>query len=647
MPNGKSRVVPAERVQLDDKFWGARRELARAVMLPYQWAALNDEVKDAEPSGVMRNFRIAAGLEQGEFHGWPFQDSDFAKWIEAVGHSLVWHPDAELERIADEAIDLVAAAQQPDGYLDTYYIINGLDKRFTNLMQNHELYCAGHLMEGAVAYNRGTGKDKLLRVACRFADCIDARFGPREGQLPGYPGHEVIEMALMELYRATGEQRYLRLAGFFLHQRGQTPLYFEEEMRRHGNEYPWADSPFGLQYYQAGLPVEKQPAAEGHAVRAVYLYCGMADYARETGDEAMLAACRRLWANLTQKRMYITGGIGSSAYGEAFTFDYDLPPDTAYAETCAAIGLVFFARCMLENELNSGYADVMERALYNGVLAGMSAAGTEFFYVNPLEVVPEACQSDHLRAHVKPVRQKWFGCACCPPNLARLLTSLGGYAATQAEDAVYLHLYLGGHIATAMEGVALRVESTLPWEGRVRIVARCAESRTFTLALRWPGWCTGGEVLLNGGTLAAAPAADGYLHLTRAWQDGDAVELHFAMQPQLVRANPHVRECACQVALTRGPLVYCLEERDNGPGLHLLRMRDGAQFHTEWCEDLGGYIAVTTTGEAQAEGGWADGALYAAGRPPRYEARTLRFLPYFLWANRGEGEMRVWLPTRE
>lgn len=285
-----------------------------------------------------------------------------------------------------------------------------LDKRWTNLRDNHELYCLGHLIEGAVAYYEATGKDKLLNAVVRYVDYVDTIFGPEDNKMQGYPGHEVIEMALIKLYKIKKDEKYLKLAKYFIDERGKAPLYFEEEGKKYSNKFWWEDSYFKYQYYQAGKPVREQDTAEGHAVRAVYLYSGMADVSRETNDDGLLGACKVLWDNMTKKQMYITGGIGSSQYGEAFTYNYDLPNDTIYAETCASIGLVFFARRMLEIEPKAQYADVMEKALYNGIISGMSLDGTKFFYVNPLEVVPEASEKDHLRAYVKVERQKWFGC---------------------------------------------------------------------------------------------------------------------------------------------------------------------------------------------------------------------------------------------
>lgn len=504
-----SHTLPLKDVTVNDAFWGEEQELVRTAVIPYQWRALNDQVPGAAPSYCMHNFKAAAAQnarkeqqgkdfvpptytyrgfqalpedpahpEADKFYGFVFQDTDFSKWIEAVGYSLVHHPDPELERTADAAIDIVCAAQLDNGYLDTYYILNGMDRHFTYLKDHHELYCFGHLVEGAVAYYQGTGKDKLLKAAERFADYVASRFGREPGQLRGYPGHEIAEMALVRLYETTGERRYLDLADYFVTERGQRPSYFEQEDRARakldGTEYrPEADH---YAYYQAHEPVVEQDEAVGHAVRAGYFYSGLADVARLTGDRSLDDAAHRLWRNIVDKKLYITGGVGGTTDGEAFSYNYDLPNDSAYSETCAAIALAFFARRMLELEPKSEYADVMELALYNTALAGMALDGKSFFYVNPLEVNPYACHKDSRLAHVKPVRRKWFGCACCPPNIARLVESVQEYAYTVADDGatLFTHLYMGGTATVTLGGAPVTLEMTagLPWRGDGRAIVR-------------------------------------------------------------------------------------------------------------------------------------------------------------------------------
>lgn len=670
---GKIETTPLSlrRIQVTDPFWKKEMELVRTEVIPYQWEALNDRVEGATKSFCMRNFRVAGKKNQerrrmgaayvepaytyrgfealpedpqnpgDHFYGFVFQDSDFSKWIEAVGYSLAQHPDPQLEEVADGAIDVVCAAQQEDGYLDTYYIINGRDKTFTNLRDHHELYCFGHLVEGAVAYYQATGKDRLLQAAIRFADYVASRFGPEEGKSKGYPGHEIAEMALVRLYEVTGEKKYLDLSRFFVDQRGTRPYYFDQEHPetvKKGEENALRHF-----YHQAHLPVRMQDEAVGHAVRAVYLYSGMADVARLTGDRELYAACQKLWNNITGRKMYLTGGIGATHMGEAFSFNYDLPNDTAYAETCASIGLVFFARRMLQIEPDARYANVMERALYNGILSGMSLDGKSFFYVNPLEVLPEACRKDERKAHVKPVRQKWFGCACCPPNLARLISSIGSYAFTENADTLFVHLYLGGVLSKKVgdREVDVCVESGFPWDGDVKIRVRANGAKNFRLGLRLPDWCGSYSVEGAGET---AYEKNGYLYVQKEWGEEDLISLSFPMQVRLVEADPNVREDTGKAAVTRGPVVYCLEEADNGKQLHLLSLDGTAVPTTEQDSVCGESVrAICFPGWRRARGqeGKEDG-LYRVYRPAKKEAVILRFIPYYTWANRGENEMQVW-----
>ena len=681
-------------LKITDSFWKKEMELVRKEVIPYQWEALNDRVKDAAPSYCMRNFKIAGKMNQekhrlgkayeepkytfrgfealpedpehleDKFYGFVFQDSDFSKWIEAVAYSLTQYPDPELEKIADGAIDIVCAAQQDDGYLDTYYIINGKDKIFTNLKDNHELYCFGHLTEGAVAYYQATGKDKLLKAAERFADYIANYFGEEEGKCKGYPGHEIAEMALVRLYEVTGEERYLQLSEFFINERGTLPYYFDIEQNLKLTEKE--KNELRYQYHQAHLPVRQQDEAVGHAVRAVYLYSGMADIARITGDETLYKACETLWDNITNQKMYVTGGIGGTHIGEAFSFPFDLPNDTAYAETCASIGLVFFARRMLEIAPKAKYADVMERALYNGILSGMALDGKSFFYVNPLEVNPESCHKDERKFHVKPVRQKWFGCACCPPNIARLLSSIGSYAYTENEDTLFVHLYMGSILTKKIkdQDVDVQIQSGFPWNGKLKITVR-AKGTDFKLALRVPGWCDSFTLQYDGQTLHGltdkdADASvvdfkrierkDGYLYISGFDQEEETITLDFPMEPQWIVANPAVREDAGKVALQRGPIVYCLEERDNGADLHLLSVDPTKQpvpFNMKIQEEE--VIALKAQGQrviqdsSDPDGGQS--ALYAEYYVPEKESIELVYVPYYIWANRGENEMQVWTRT--
>lgn len=641
--------VDLKDVRICDGFWEKYSELVRNTVIPYQWEALNDRIPDAEPSYAVRNFRIAAGEEEGEFGGLVFQDSDAAKWLEAVGYSLAVHPDPELEKEADGLIDLIGRAQHPDGYLNTYYTIKEPEKRWTNLLECHELYCAGHFIEAAVSYYKGTGKRKLLDIMCRFADYIETVFGPEPEKLKGYPGHEEIELALLKLYRATEDEKYLKLAGFFIDERGKKPYYMLNEWEKRGGMSYWIKgvSPEpDMSYNQAHLPVREQTEAVGHAVRAVYLYTAMADMAAQTGDQGLAAACRRLWGNIVTRRMYITGGIGATYQGEAFTFDYDLPNDTAYQETCASIGMVFFAYRMLLLEPDGNYADVMERALYNSVISGMSQDGKSFFYVNPLEVLHEASAKDPGKRHVKPVRQKWYGCACCPPNVSRLLSSLGSYIYTSRENTIYTHLYISGEarIQTDCGQVTIVQQTSYPWSGDIIFQLRDVPKGGFTLALRIPGWCRDASAEVNGQKLKLSDIMhQGYARIHREWSAEDTVKLNLPMPVELIEANPRVRENAGKVAIQRGPLVYCLEEADNGENLSSIKLDTSSQMEAVFDPDLfGGAVTITGNAFRKADGDW-DGRLYSPYVCARGDDFKFKAIPYYLWANRKPGEMQVWV----
>lgn len=650
----QSDVIEADlnRITITDPFLGEYQRLIRDVVIPYQWQALNDALPDAEPSHALANYRIAAGLEEGEFYGMVFQDSDVTKWLEAVAWSLSQKPDAALEHTADEAIALLAKAQCEDGYLNTWYSIKEPGLRWTNVAECHELYCAGHLIEAAVAFFNATGKRRLLEIACRFADHIDRVFGPNEGQLRGYPGHPEIELALMRLYEVTQEPRYQTLACFFLEERGKQPHYYDIEFEKRGGTrhwVGWGDSWPGMikdkSYTHAHKPLSEQSEAVGHAVRSVYLMTGLAHAARLTGDEDKRQTCLRIWNNIVQRRMYITGGIGSQAIGEAFTSDYDLPNDTAYGESCASIGLMMFARRMLEMEGDAHYADVMERAFYNTVLGGMALDGKHFFYVNPLETQPAAIPHNHIYDHVKPVRQRWFGCACCPPNIARTLVAIGHYLFTPRPDALFINFYAGSKGQFTVNGgdLHLTISGNYPWDGNIEIAFANAQPVTHTLALRLPSWCDSPQVRVNG-DIATGEIVKGYLHLRRAWQRGDVIFLQLPMSAKRIYANPRVRHTAGKVALQRGPLVYCLEQADNGADLHNLSLpRTRPLREITGSGVLQGKVLIEAEGLRVATPK-DDTPLYSADTPPtRVEKQTLTFIPWFSWANRGEGEMRIWV----
>ncbi|EMO4454841.1 glycoside hydrolase family 127 protein [Klebsiella michiganensis] len=647
--------VDLHKLKINDPFLGQYQQLVRDVVIPYQWDALNDRIEEADPSHAIENFRIAAGRQEGEFYGMVFQDSDVAKWLEAVAWSLCQKPDAGLEKTADEVIELVAAAQCEDGYLNTYFTVKAPEERWTNLAECHELYCAGHMIEAGVAFFQATGKRRLLDVVCRLADHIDSLFGPGDNQLHGYPGHPEIELALMRLYDVTQEPRYIALVNYFVEARGTQPHFYDIEYEKRGktsywNTYGPAWMVMDKPYSQAHQPISEQPVAIGHAVRFVYLMTGVAHLARLSQDEGKRRDCLRLWKNMARRQLYITGGIGSQSSGEAFSSDYDLPNDTVYAESCASIGLMMFARRMLEMEADSQYADVMERALYNTVLGGMALDGKHFFYVNPLEVHPKSLKFNHIYDHVKPVRQRWFGCACCPPNIARVLTSLGHYIYTPHGDVLYINLYVGNSVEIPVGNAALRlrISGNYPWQEQVKIVIDSSSPVNHTLALRLPDWCDKPQVTLNGAPVTQ-DVRKGYLHISHLWQEGDTLQLTLPMPVRRIYGNPLVRHQAGQVAVQRGPLVYCLEQADNGEQLHNLQLPRDARFSA--VEGKGIFarkILLQAPGYKQTAEDAENQALWHYDRAPSSrQPQVLTFIPWFSWANRGEGEMRIWVNETE
>ena len=443
----------------------------------------------------------------------------------------------------------------------------------------------------------------------------------------------------MRLYDLTGEQKYLDLAKYFIDERGTKPYYYDIER---GLTCPEGEERYS--YNQANRPVRQQDEVQGHSVRAVYLYSGMADVARATQDESLLKACETLWNNMVHQKMYVTGGIGATHIGEAFSFNYDLPNDTAYAETCASIGLVFFARCMLEIQAKAEYADVMELALYNGVLSGMALDGKSFFYVNPLEVLPEACHKDERKFHVKPIRQKWFGCACCPPNLARTVSSVASYAYTENDTTLFVHLYMGGTVEG--EKVKASITSEFPWDGHVFVTCESDTKEPYTFAFRIPGWCASYEKEIPKG--AEVEEKDGYLYVTKVWAKGETIRLNFPMEIQLLASNPLVREDAGRVAVKRGPVVYCMEEADNGKNLHLTKLCVNGEKTAEAADELGEhFVCVTAEGRRMKLGDAEKQPLYHLYQKEEEEKTKLKLIPYYMWNNRGEGEMQVWIRACE
>ncbi len=630
-PHSTLRTLPVRATRIHSGFWAARQQTNREVSLPHGFAML-------EVTNTLRNLRSAAGQETGDFEGFWFADSDVYKWLEAAAWELGRAPDPALQEMVESAIALVAAAQQPDGYLNSYFQITKPDEKWTDLDHGHELYCAGHLIQAAVAFHRAIGDDRLLDVALRLVDHIDARFGPAGRD--GAPGHPEIEMALVELYRVTGDPRHCTLAQLFIDRRGRN------RMRGHAG--------YGPVYQQDHVPLRQATEVAGHAVRQLYLTTGATDLYMETGEDALLDAMHTLWADMTERKMYITGGVGSRFDGESFGAPYELPPDTCYCETCAAIaGLMWNWRLLLVTGA-SRYADLFERTLYNGVLASPGLEGASYLYVNPLQVR----SGRYVRASTDTAtgaersRPAWHNCACCPPNVMRLFASLHHYLATQTGSGVQVHQFASATVEAAPGGgrVVLEMTTGYPWEGGV--VLRVAESPqdAWELALRVPAWARATALRVNGQSVAAA-SGDGYLRLARPWRAGDEVEMTLRLEPEWIVPNPRVDAVRGCVAVQRGPLVYCFESHDQPAGVNLLdvQVATGEPLGELPLAIAGGGVAVEAAGwmpeAVEQESLYAPlGAHGAAAGRARQPVR-LTAIPYYAWGNRGMESMRVWMPV--
>lgn len=579
-------------VKINDNFWSPRLSKHVSATLP----VCIDQIENQ--TGRIRNFENAAKGE-GEHSGIFFDDSDVYKALEGMAYSLINNPDPELEKKADEWIDKFAAAQQPDGYINTFYTLTGLDKRWTN-MDKHEMYCAGHMIEAGVAYYQATGKRKLLDVCIRMTDHMMSQFGP--GKRHWVPGHEGIELALVKLYQTTQEQKYLDFAYWLLEERG------------HGHGTMGDEGKWDPVYYQDIVPVRRLTDISGHAVRCMYLYCGMADVAALKNDTGYIAAIDRLWDDVVHRNMYITGGIGSSRDNEGFTEDYDLPNLDAYCETCASVGMVLWNQRMNQLTGDSKYIDILERSLYNGALAGISLGGDRFFYVNPLE-----SKGDHHR-------QEWYGCACCPSQLSRFLPSIGNYIYASSDDALWVNLYIGntGQIRIGETDILLTQETDYPWDGSVKLTISTSQPLEKEIRLRIPNWCKTYDLSINGKRINVSEEK-GYA-VIKDWKSQDVIALDMDMPVEIVAADPHVKENFGKRAIQRGPLVYCMEEIDNPVYFDQIQLSPSTTFQTAFVSDiLNGIKTIKTNGRAQ----------------------SATFIPYYAWDNRKAGKMRVWIPYNE
>ena len=630
-------TVQLSKINITDAFWKRYTDLVEDVIIPYQWDIMNDNIPGVESSHCLENFKIAAGLKKGQFYGAVFQDTDVAKWLEAVGYSLAEKKNEKLEKLADDAIDVIVQAQQKDGYLDTYFIIKEPEQRWRNLCEGHELYSAGHMIEAAIAYYEGTGKRKLLDSMIRLADLICRTFGPEEGQNHGYPGHQEIELALVRLYRVTQDKKYLKQAKYFLDIRGVGENYFlvERKQKNFKRIFPELED-YDPAYSQSHEPVRKQKTAEGHAVRAVYMYSAMADVAEEYQDKELMEACENLWENITQKRMYITGGIGSSGFLERFTTDYDLQNDSNYSETCASIGMALFSLRMANITRDSRYAEVMEQELYNNILAGIAQDGKSFFYVNPLEIKPRQCMPHTSRAHVKARRQKWFGVACCPPTIARTLASLGQYIYGVDGADIYTHLYIGNQtdIPVNNDVVQIRIDSMFPWNGNIKVKVQGVKEK-IKLHFRIPSYSENFQLYCNGEE-QELKVNNGYAYVEIC--ENSRIDIQFDMPVAFLHANYKVSADVGKVAIKRGPIVYCLEEIDNGPDLQCIYL-SSKEAHVRKSRSFPECFEIELQGRrliSKSEGLYSSDGL-------SYSDVNIQAIPYAYWNNRREGEMLVWI----
>ena len=614
------KPLDARAVTIDGGVWARAQAVNRDAAIPHGHRML-------EKAGNFENLRIAAGRSSGQYRGPVFMDSDVYKWLEAAACEIARVPSPSLLATCNEVIDLVAAAQGADGYINSHYTVAEPDRRWTDFAHGHELYCCGHLIQAAVAYRRATGDDRLLAIAGRFVDYLHARFGP--GRRVATPGHPEIELALAELYRETGERRHLDLAAFFLEHRG------------HGWLGPGRfNSPVS---FQDRVPVRQSTTVEGHAVRALYLTTGVADLYLETGDKALLETLNMQWHDMVEGKLYLTGGVGARHHSEAFGHAYELPNDLAYCETCGAIASVMWSWRMLLATGESRFADLIERTLYNAILSGVSLAGDLYFYVNPL-----ASNGDvELLSRGGNRRKEWHLVACCPPNVMRTFAALGHYFATRDGSGLQIHLYGPARIAAdlAAGSVAVRMESTYPWDGKVRLTIEDPGAAPWTLSLRVPAWCKGASATVDGravGTLGAG----GYLRIERAWKRGVVVELDLPMPARLTEAHPRIESTRGCVAIERGPLVYCLETADNPDG-HVadLEIDTAAPLESTWAPDrLGGVVLVKATGWTVDTRPWSNQLYRQVGATPAARRRVaLTAVPYYAWANREPGAMRIWI----
>lgn len=650
------KELALSQAKLKDSFWSYYVNNIKEKTIPYQYKVMDnsidinierereDESLPAEKSNAIENFRIAAGINEGEHYGWFFQDSDVYKWLEAVAYSLEITPDKELEELADSVIELIGKAQEEDGYLDTFFQLKFPNLKYRELHYSHELYCAGHLIEAAIGYTEATGKRELLTIALKVIDHIEAHFGYEEGKIQGADGHQEIELALVKLYEFTGEKKYLALANFFTDIRGKDPKFYEKQVEQNNRDGLSDSHPrINLTYLQAYTQPKNQTTAEGHAVRMLYMATGMARIAKHTNDEELLQACKHIWTNVTTKKMYVTAGVGSTVHGEAFTGDYDLPNDTMYCETCASIALIYFAYELFKIEPKAEYMAVIERALYNGILSGAAIDGEHFFYVNPLEVYPAFSKQNPGQGHVKTQRPEWLGCACCPPNFARTIGSIQRYLYTwdQENKTVYSNLFVSSE--TQLEDLKVEQRTEFPKSNRVSYYLS-SNGKEVTFKIRIPEWTKNAIIRVNG-VQQALNLDNGYAVLKKVWEE-EVIELTFETPIFAITANPNVVSDVNRLAVQRGPFVYCAESIDNEDKLqtyhvNVEKIALGEVMYKE--EVLNGVTQIKIEAKKEMLHESWESNLYQFNYQAEMEKSSITLIPYYAWGNRGEGDMLVWL----
>lgn len=651
-----SKLTSVKTSKITAPFWQRYRALMANDSIPFQWDMINDnqhvEVANdpfaaggsADKSHAIANLKIAAGKMDGHFFGMDFQDTDVYKWLESAAYVLNYAPSKALRAHADSVVDLIADAQEDDGYLSTMFQIEMPERKFKRLQQSHELYSMGHYIEAGVAYYQVTGNQKALQIAEKMADCLDQHFGTAPNKVPGIPGHPEIELALARLYEVTHQKKYLDLATYFIKQRGQDTDFFKKQNEADGvnRDFFPGMGKIGNRYYFADKPIDQQTDAHGHAVRVLYFCTGLAHVARLTHDKTLADAADRLWHDIVNKQMYVTGNVGQTTQGEAFTYDYDLPNDTDYGETCASVALTFFAKQMLATKLNGEYGDIIEKELFNGALSGIALDGKHYFYVNPLEADPVASRGNQGKNHIATRRSSWFACACCPANITRLIASVDQYLYQVQGDVILADQFIANETQFD-NGIQIRLSSNYPWSGDLHFTIDNAKAAQFKFGIRIPSWTLDHYQMMVDGN-QVEPKMESQIVFIPITDTTTEVTVRFEMQPRLVTTNTQVKDNIGKVAVQRGPIVYCAEAADNPTPLWLYQLKPQPKFTYTYDGQLLDGVGVLETDDVERLGkDETTDTLYTFDHVKHTQPAHLKLVPYYSWANREEGQMSVWL----